>query len=483
MSRQALNVMLRSDLAIFIERAFRQLNPSTRYHPNWHIDAIASRLNDVRTGTTRRLIINLPPRNLKSICASVAFPAWLLGHDPSANLICASYGQELATKHAMDTRQIMTSAWYQSAFPTQLSASRSAVADFMTTRGGGRMATSVGGVLTGRGADVIIIDDPTKPDEAMSEAQRRHANDWFDHTLYSRLNDKTTGAIIIVMQRLHLDDLVGHVLEQEDWEILSLPAVAFQSEVITYRALGQTMEKVRLEGDILDPVREPPAVLEAIRSQLGEYHYAAQYLQQPVPLGGGFVKLLWLQRYDAYTQPRTFDQIVQSWDTANKVSDLSDFSVCTTWGIQGKKVYLLHVLRKRMEYPDLKRAVHAQAITWKATVILIEDKASGTQLIQELRQENLHQAKGIKPVGDKVMRMHAQTAMIENGIVCFPEEAPWLPTYIQELTTFPKGKHDDQVDSTSQALAWICEGLNEPAFLAFMRMELEKMRGLEGPRG
>jgi predicted phage terminase large subunit-like protein len=480
MSRQALNVMLRNDLAIFIERAFRQLNPCTHYHPNWHIDAIASRLDDVRTGKIRRLIINLPPRNLKSICTSVAFPAWLLGHDPSANLICASYGQELATKHAMDTRQVMSSAWYQSAFRTRLSANRSAVADFTTTAGGGRMATSVGGVLTGRGADVIIIDDPTKPDEAMSEVQRQHANEWFDHTLYSRLNDKTTGAIIIVMQRLHLDDLVGHVMEQEAWEVLSLPAVACQDEVIAYRALGQAIQKHRAEGDILDPVREPSVVLDAIRRSLGEYHYSAQYLQEPVPLGGGFVKLDWLKRYGAYDSPCAFEHIVQSWDTANKVSDLSDYSVCTTWGIDKKQIYLLDVLRQRMDYPALKRAVHAQATRWKPQTILIEDKASGTQLIQELRQENLYEAKGIKPVGDKVMRMHAQTAMIENGVVHFPEEAPWLPTYIQEITTFPKAKHDDQVDATSQALAWISEGLNEPAYLVFMRREMEAMQRREG---
>jgi predicted phage terminase large subunit-like protein len=473
MSRLELNAVLRQDLSSFIERVFYQLNKSATYHPNWHIDAIASRLNDVRLGKIRRLIINLPPRNLKSISASVAFPAWLLGHDPSRSIICASYGQDLAAKHALDTRLVMSSAWYERAFGPRLSASRNAVADFTTLQGGGRMATSVGGVLTGRGADVLIIDDPTKPDEALSDTQRRNANEWFDHTLYSRLNDKNTGAIIIVMQRLHLDDLVGHVLEQEKWEVLSLPAIALEDQTITYERCGQTFKTMRREGDVLAPIREPLAVLDALRQAMGEYHFSAQYLQEPVPLGGGLVKLDWCQRYRSFDLPQTFEQIIQSWDTANKATNLSDYSVCTTWGIYNKKVYLLDVLRERMEYPALKKAVQAQATKWRPSTILIEDKASGTQLSQELRQENFHQAKGIKPVGEKVMRMNAQTAMIENGMVRFPEEAAWLPTYMQELTTFPKGKNDDQVDSTSQALAWISESLNEPAFLVFMRQQLK----------
>ncbi|WP_158886339.1 phage terminase large subunit [Rhodanobacter sp. L36] len=474
MIRQEIDALLRQDFSSFVERVFYELNQSAAYHPNWHIDAIASKLNDVRLGKTRRLIINLPPRNLKSICTSVAFPAWLLGHDPSCNIICVSYGQDLATKLALDTRLTMSSAWYRSVFHTRLSANRSAAADFTTIQGGGRMATSVGGVLTGRGADILIIDDPTKPDEALSDTQRRNANEWYDHTLYSRLNDKTTGAIIIVMQRLHLDDLVGHVLEQEPWEILSLPAIAPNDEVIRYERFGRQMETSRKEGDVLDVVREPLATLDAIRLALGEYHFSAQYLQSPVPLGGGFVKLDWMKRYSSYERPHQFDQIVQSWDTANKVSDLADCSVCTTWGVSNKKVYLLDVLRRRMEYPDLKRAVHAQAELWKPQTILIEDKASGTQLVQELRQEQRYQATGVKPEGEKVMRMLAQTAMIENGIVYFPEEAPWLPVYIQELTTFPKGKNDDQVDSTAQALAWIKKGFDEPAYLVFMRELLKQ---------
>jgi predicted phage terminase large subunit-like protein len=175
----------------------------------------------------------------------------------------------------------------------------------------------------------------------------------------------------------------------------------------------------------------------------------------PVFAGGGLIREQWFRNYESADLPTRFDMVVQSWDTANKVSQLSDFSVCTTWGILGQRIYLLHVLRKRMEYPDLKRALHAQAHAYGATVVLIEDRASGTQLVQELIREGLHMVKACKPEHDKVMRFHAQTATVENGFVFLPREAPWRAEYLHELTIFLKGKYDDQADSTSQALAWI----------------------------
>jgi hypothetical protein len=191
---------LRQDLYAFIEKGFRELNPTTQFLRNWHIEKMAAELEACRRGETNRLIINVPPRSLKSICASVAFPAWLLGHKPGSQIICASYGQDLANKHALDCRRIMASPWYQALFPhTRLSSERQAVEEFMTTRQGFRLSTSVGGMLTGRGVDFIIIDDPLKPEEALSDTRRKAVNDWFDHTLYSRLNDKRTGCIILIM--------------------------------------------------------------------------------------------------------------------------------------------------------------------------------------------------------------------------------------------------------------------------------------------
>jgi len=191
---------------------------------------IAAKLTAVRQGKIRRLIINLPPRSLKSLLASVAFPAWCLGHDPSAQLLCVSYAQDLADKLARYCRGIMMSPWYRRIFPTRLAPHRQAVQEFITTGQGYRIACSNGGALTGRGADTIIVDDPLKPEEALSEAQRNATNEWYDHTLYSRLNDKRHGAIVIIMQRLHEDDLIGHVLGQEQWEVLSFPAIAEADE-------------------------------------------------------------------------------------------------------------------------------------------------------------------------------------------------------------------------------------------------------------
>jgi len=199
-------------------------------------------------------------------------------------------------------------------------------------------------------------------------------------------------------------------------------------------------------------------MLEQIRRTIGEYNFAGQYQQAPSPLGGGIVKATWFRHYMPSELPQSFDRVVQSWDTANKASELSDFSVCTSWGIKGKELYLIDVFRRRLEYPELKRAVCEQYEQFRPSVVLIEDKASGTQLIQELTREGLFAVTRYKPQSDKVMRMHAQTAMIENGFVRLPEKAPWLAQYLNELTVFPNGRHDDQVDSTSQMLDWFKDG-------------------------
>jgi hypothetical protein len=224
------DAQLRLDFAAFAQRCFRELNPLTALAMNWHVEVMTAKLAAVYQGRIRRLIVNVPPRYLKSLVGSVAFPAWCLGRQPGTQIICASYAQDLADKLARDCRRVITSDWFQRAFPTRLSAQRQAVPEFETTQQGCRLATSVGGVLTGRGADIIIIDDPLKPEEALSQAKRQAANEWFDHTLYSRLNDKQKGAIVLFMHRLHEDDLVGHVLAQEDWDVVRFPAVAEEDE-------------------------------------------------------------------------------------------------------------------------------------------------------------------------------------------------------------------------------------------------------------
>jgi len=243
--------ILRQDFCAFIQRCFHELNPEAKFSMNWHIELIAAKLEACRQGKIKRLIINIPPRHLKSLCASIALPAWWLGHNAAAQVVDVTYGQELSDKLARDCRTIMMSCFYQDLFPTRLSAQKQSVQEFVTTRQGFRLATSVGGVLTGRGGDVIIIDDPLKPDEALSLSQRRACNAWYDHTLVSRLNDKENGCIIVIMQRLHQDDLVGHLLEQGGWEIIRLPAVAEEEEEhVIKTAFGICRFKRRI-GDLL----------------------------------------------------------------------------------------------------------------------------------------------------------------------------------------------------------------------------------------
>jgi hypothetical protein len=379
----------------FIEYSFYELNPQSRFITSPHIEVLATKLELCRQRKIKRLIINLPPRSLKSHAVSVAFPAWLLGHDPAAQIICASYGQELSDKHARDCRTLMGSASYQRLFPrTRLSSEKQSVNEFLTTSQGFRMSTSVGGVLPGRGADYIIIDDALKPDDALSESRRTSVNQWFDNTLLSRLNNKESGVIIIVMQRLHQDDLVGHVLDQCDWTVLSFPAIAEGDEIHLIEDAFGLRRFIRKMGEALQPERESLATLKVLRQTMGEYNFVSQFQQNPTPLEGAIVKRDWLRYYDVNSRPSHFSCILQSWDTANKSGELNDFSVGTTWGMYNDHFYLLDVFRRRLNYPELKRAVIDHARLHTADKILIEDKGSGTQLIQELEQEFLL---GVRP--------------------------------------------------------------------------------------
>jgi hypothetical protein len=325
------HALLRCDFVSFAQRCFRELNPRTHFAMGWHIEIIAAKLTGLHGGKIRRLIINLPPRYLKSLLVSVAFPAWCLGHDPSAQILCVSYAQDLADKLTRDCRHIVASDWYRGVLSTRLSPQRAAMPEFDTTAQGCRLATSVGGVLTGRGADVIIIDGPLKPEEALSQTQRQAANEWYDHTLYSRLNNKLAGAIVLIMHRLHEDDLTGHVLAQEASDVVRFPAIAEDHETPLLDTVLGPQYFARRRGEALHPEREPLSVLAHIRRTIGEYNFAGQYQQAPAPLGGGLVKAAWFRRYGPDELPPRFERILQSWDTANRATELSDFSVCTSW--------------------------------------------------------------------------------------------------------------------------------------------------------
>jgi hypothetical protein len=295
--------------------------------------------------------VNVPPRHLKSHAISIAFPAWVLGHDPTKQMLSETYAHDLSEALARKSRALMHSPFYQALFDARISRGREAVSDFETTEGGYRPSTSVGGVLTGRGADIIIVDDPLKADDALSESKRQSVNEWFDNTLRSRLNSQDEGAIIIVMQRLHADDVVAHVQEREEWEVLSFPAIAEQDESYEIWTPYGHKHIRRSQQEILQPALLSAKKLEAIRYAMTEYNFAAQYQQDPQPPSGLTVKREWLTFYGPDEEPVQFDQIVQSWDTANKDTEPADYSVCTTWGMKDRRLYLLNVYRRKLDFP------------------------------------------------------------------------------------------------------------------------------------
>jgi predicted phage terminase large subunit-like protein len=335
-------------------------------------------------------------------------------------------------------------------FPeTRISKEKNTEAEVMTTRGGYRLATSVDGTLTGRGGDIIIIDDPSKPVDALSDSKRERVNQWYFNTLLSRLDDKQTGAVIVVMQRLHMHDLSGALLdESEEWTHLKLPAIAEMDEQI---AIGNDRFHMRRAGDVLHPGREPLSSLETLRAQFGSDIFAAQYQQAPVPPGGAMIKRAWVRRYEQLPTPR-YRRVIQSWDTANKAGGEHDWSVCTTWLVHDNKYYLIDVLRSRFDYPTLKARVLEHASLHKPSKILIEDAGVGTALVQELRGSRFSVIP-IKPEREKSTRMSIESGKFESGRVYFPERASWLAELEAELFAFPGSRYDDQVDSISQALS------------------------------
>lgn len=448
-----LNALLRTDLSSFIQRSFATIAPGAIYQHTWHIDAIAYELARIAQGENRRLIITLPPRSLKSIAASVAFPAWLMGRNPRMRILAVSYTEGLAEKLALDCLRVMQAPWYRACFPaTRIAKGRGGRADFETTKGGGRFSTSIGGTLTGRGGDIILLDDPHKPEEAVSDTKRQQVIDWYRTTLLSRLNDPARGPIVLIQQRVHEGDLAGVLIDQGGWHLLDLPAIAEESMEIDLGIRGVIR---RALGDLLDPQRLPRSLLESYRDELGSYVFAAQYQQRPAPIGGGLVKWNWFQTYTAPPDRREGGQVVQSWDTACKAAEANDFSVCTTWRVQGKTAWLLDVSRLRLEYPDLRKRIPQHAKQHGARTILIEDAGSGTQLIQDLKRSTGLNIIGRRPTEDKATRLMSVTPLIEAGHVFILREAPWLPEFQRELMLFPNGKHDDQVDSLSQFLNWM----------------------------
>lgn len=450
---RTVDALLRISFSAFVEKCFLEIEQGRPFAYNWHIDAIAYQLSRIHAGEKRRLIVNIPPRHLKSLTVTIAYTAWVLGHDPTKEIICVSHSKDLAREHANSFLQIVGSAWYQRLFPRlQVSRHGRRVSDLKTTSGGGRLATSIESSILGRGADLIVIDDPIQPLAALSAAERVKVKTFYDQTLYTRLNDKCTGAIILVMQRLHEDDLVAHVEGIDDWEKLEIPAVAQHPETYAL-STSPDVQYRRPAGELLHPVREDQATLDQIRRTMGSRGFQAQYQQQPVPLDGNIIRRCWIRYYDE--EPEEFDRIVASWDTASTIGDGSDYSVGTLWGLAGGNYYLLEVVRGQFEFTRLRREVLDMHVRNPGAVTLIEETDTGRALAQDLRSTGDLRPILDPPKFDKAARIEAQSARFEAGEVLLPRGAPWLETYLTELLAFPSGSHDDQIDSTSQALRYL----------------------------
>jgi predicted phage terminase large subunit-like protein len=284
--------------------------------------------------------------------------------------------------------------------------------------------------------------------------------------LFSRRNDQKNGPIVVIMQRLHENDLVAEIQEKfgaENVELLNFPAIAQKDETYTITTpIEGTITYPWRVNDLLHPERLDRATLDRMRASMGPYYFSSQYLQSPTPIYGGMIDERWFPRYKPEeVENQSWDYVIQTWDTANKATELSDYSACGTWKIQKeetgqKELYLIDMFRAKLDYPALKRAVLQQREEFQAWTVLIEDKASGTQLIQELRPNGWGVAPYYGPPGaDKIMRMHAACGVIESGHVHIPENAKWLPDFLSEVKAFPHGKYDDQVDSMSQLVDWL----------------------------
>lgn len=445
--------LLRQDPVALLQKVFATLDPGTRFEPNWHYEHLCYKLGQVTRGEVRRLIINVPPRSGKSILASVTWPMQLLGEDPTRRLLCISHTESLAREFSLQRRIIAQSPWYQGLYPDmRLASRRPPDLELRTDRRGYIFAAGVGGGILGKGADFIVVDDPLKGLDALSEAARRRVNEFYDNTLLTRLNDKKSGAIVIIMQRLHQDDLVGHLIERDDWDVVSLPAIALAD---TVHALGPRPGDVyrRTTGELLHASREPLTALEEVKRAQGSLNFQTQYQQDPAPADGNVIRRDWLRYYDE--RPISLGPIVVSWDTASTTELTSDWSVGTVWAAHGLDFYLLDVVRERLDPTDLRAKILDVSRHWQANTTLIEDTELGRALTVDLKRSGQLAAILHRPLYDKRARLEAQAARFESGQVRLPREAPWLGAYLSELLAFPTGKNDDQVDSTSQALDWM----------------------------
>lgn len=465
----------RRHLRHFIRHAWHTIEPATPYIESWFIDAIAEHLEAVSKRQIKRLIVNIPPRMLKSISISIMWPVWSWIAKPSERFIFSSYSDDLSTKHSVDRRTIIKSDWYQHNWSRvfKLSKDQDEKHEFQNDKRGVMIASSVGGPPFGKGADVLIGDDLLNPEDARSDTKRETVNRFFDDTFASRLNDPKTGAIVLVMQRLHDEDIAGKLLVDKDWDRLILP---MEYEGVRSRTVLGWSDPRKTIGEPLHPARFGPAEIANCKAR-GSYIWNGQYQQRPAPEEGALFKRHYWQYWQpaganlspirvrfpdgetrdvpAVTLPGRFDEVLQSWDAAFKGLDDSDFVVGQVWARTGANRYLLDQRRARMDFPATLQAVRALSREYpEAQAKLIEDKANGPAVISMLKNEIVGLIP-VNPQGGKFSRASAVAPQCESGNVYLPHPAlmPWVDAMIDEFASFPNGSNDDCVDAASQSLA------------------------------
>jgi predicted phage terminase large subunit-like protein len=440
----------------FIENAWSVIEPGTPYIDNWHIHLIAEYLQAVNIGQVKRLIINIPPRHMKSIEVTVCYPAWTWTREPHKRFIKISYADTLSRKHNIMTRDIISSPWYQGNWGDKviLKSDVNRQNEFENGENGLMYSTSVGGALTGNGADVIIIDDPQDPVMAYSEAGREMSINFFTRKLQSRLNNAITGAFIIIMQRLHERDLTGYILAEElGYEHLCLPAEAEQRTVITFPISKR--EIVREPGDILNAGRFTHEVFTDLRKTMGSVDFAGQYQQKPAPAEGIIFKREWMSQF--YTELPANTTLIQTWDLPFTKSEASAKCAGIVMAKKGSEIYIVDVVNEKMEFTESVAAIRTLTGKYpKARAKVIENKANGPAIVSLLKKEIPGMVE-FNPRGGKEERARSVTPYFEAGNIYFPNPAthPWVNDFILDLLNFPNGVYKDTVDATVQGILYL----------------------------
>jgi len=475
LAAQARREKCRRSLAEFARQAWPILEPATELKWGWALDAICAHLEAVTDGRIKRLVMNVPPGSMKSLLTGVIWPAWEWGPRgmPEKRFLGTAHKQELAIRDNLKCRRLIQSEWYQRNWPIELTGDQNAKTKFENSRTGAREAMAFTS-LTGSRGDRVILDDPHSVDDANSTAMLEAGIRTFREALPSRVNNEDS-AIVIVMQRLHEAD-VSAVAFELGYEHLCIP-MRFEEDRRSTTSIGWSDPRT-VEGELMFPDRFPERQVVELETSLGSYAAAGQLQQRPAPIGGGIFKMDWWKWYRPEALPPV-RRLVQSWDTAFKTNAENDYSCCTTWAECEGGYYLIDLWKERVEFPDLKRMVVSLAAKRYGRdevvphAVLVEDKASGQSLIQELRRDTILSIVPIKVDTDKVARAFAVTPLVEAGRVFLPEGMAWTADFISSLGTFPNAAHDDDVDSTTQALAYLSRGGGSTGFLDFIRSEHE----------